>query len=1084
MALVDLLDKIQSFDYNQVGKPQSYKANPQDFNNVTGQQSFDRPIREPLPIQEQLLGYGLRNGSVFLQGENRGFNFFDDSFAQGFEVNKVDKETDFVFIDGNQSSFIPSANDSVWPGPVNYFDKDEEHPFVNGFILNKGISGNGPGTSDFKFLYDDLGTYTVKPELRDFGGNVYKWSAWDTPSGVNFFFGENRVDDVATGFTPNVEGTQFVDLEDNISNYVPKIKNTDYSWTDKDTPYLSNFFDDTQVPGFSQGMQTSTLFHVPAVSSKVIANSIEGGQYNSNSYLWSTDYFDYLNNLEFLDIANVGSLTDPIQFQSRLAIPATSLYGEIDYRRQAGRIENMTIDDSNFVTTNDEGDATEVNFVRDQAVNISRDSEGTNLNIPAGTRKSMQYPNSYTGKQITQEGLILEGGLDGIDEEVLVKPNRLKEFADDYFKDENKSMFIAVNDDGKAIGANKTQFKFLSPKDQGIKGADTYTNYIQEMSPGKNEPFIVRKIDDHWGTGADGNFLGEFVGGFVRTTGSPNDSIMGRLGRELADVQRKGKWLLSTDGIAFGLGQLFLQAQNRTIETRFWNPLSLASNSFLNIKRHVGGLTYVEAMTDPIAALKEKLPSFLQRFLKKDDDDGQVAPGGRVQFQAKWRAGQDTPEAIAFKKQGVPDPAGAAADAAKKGKDALLSEFSIIRSNPNHFFRLKFPFDPYGGPEGSDENAKALQNRLLSGVSSTTTHTFSEKKLERKGLEQETVPGPGGRHQNRKDYRYLTYGQIKTVADDKDQEYGSQIKRAVITQNDDAYVGNSVMKKDPFAPFKTEEMGSETALQQNDHIIYGEAMKNADAEGIIGDDINASSYGNSYIQYDFDWVDLAFETPQTLKSKSNSRVMQFRASINSLNESITPEYSEQRYLGRPDKYYTYAGVDRDINLDFTLYPKTAQEFPFLAEKLNYLVGLCYPEYNTSGFMIAPFVKMSLGDMFLLQPGYISSLQVNVQENTTWELDYFKFPKHITCALTFRYIGKYLPHKFGKHYELDWLRTDLGPTGGGTEENAGSTLTLNNPDRVVVNRSQGSTFDKGLLDSMQKKIGILGEAAKEETGAQQ
>ena len=34
MALVDLLDKIQSFDYNQVGKPQSYKANPQDSTSI------------------------------------------------------------------------------------------------------------------------------------------------------------------------------------------------------------------------------------------------------------------------------------------------------------------------------------------------------------------------------------------------------------------------------------------------------------------------------------------------------------------------------------------------------------------------------------------------------------------------------------------------------------------------------------------------------------------------------------------------------------------------------------------------------------------------------------------------------------------------------------------------------------------------------------------------------------------------------------------------------------------------------------------------------------------------------------------
>jgi len=1027
MALVDLLDKIQSFDYNQVGKPQSYKANPQDFNNVTGQQTFDRPIREPLPIQEQLLGYGLRNGSSFLQGENRGFDFFDNSFAQGFEVNKVDKETDFLFIEGNQSSFIPSTNDSVWPGPVNFFDKDGEHPFVNGFILNKGITGNGPGTSDFKFLYDDLGTYTVRPILNDFGGNSYRWTAWNQPSGVNFFFGNGRVDDVATGFTPNMQSTQFVQIndEESVFNYKPKIKDTDYSWVDKNTPYSANFFSDTQVPGFSQGMQTSTLFHVPAVSSKVVANSIEGGIYSSNSYLWSTAYFDYLNNLEFLDIANVGSLTDPVVFQSRLTIPDTSLYGGIEYRRQAGRIENMTISDSNFVNTTAEGDATEVNFVRDQAVNISRDSEGTNLNIPAGTRQSMQYPNSYTGKQITQEGLILEGGLEGIDEEVLVKPNRLKEFADDYFKGENKSMFIAVGDDGKVIGANKTQFKFLSPKDQGIKGVDTYTNYIQEMSPGKNQPFIVRKIDDHWGTSDDGsgNFIGEFLGGFVRTTGSPNDSIMGRLGRELADVQRKGKWLLSTDGLAFGLTQLALQAQNRTIETRFWNPLSLASNDFLHIKRHIGGLTYLEAMDDPISALKEKLPSFLKRFLK-DPEKGNTAPDGRIANQSKWRSNIKSPEQL--QAPGQDDPT----QLLTKGKDKLLSKFSIASSNPNHFFRLKFPVDPYGGPEGSDDDVNALEHRLLSGVSARTTHTFSEKKLDRQGM----------------DYRYLSYGQIKTTATDKDREYETIIRNDNALQNN-SYTGNTPGQANAWNNKKTDGVinNTETVVDVSRKNIAA-IMNNSNAKGRLGDDVNALSYSDYDEDDELDWVQLSFATQQTLESKTQTKHLQFRASINSVNESVTPEYNEQKYLGRPDKYYTYSGVDRDINIDFTLYPKTATEFPFLTEKLNYLVGLCYPEYNTSGFMIAPYTRFTLGNMFEDAPGYISSLQVNVQDNTTWEFDMFQFPKHITCALTFRYIGKYLPHKFGKHYELPWLGVDTTNPG-----NLGSTLS--NKDQAV-NRING------------------------------
>ena len=1069
MALVDLLDKISSFDYNQVGKPQTFEANGKV---VTGQQSFDRPIQEPLPIQEQTLGYGLRNGSVFLQGDHRGFNFFDDSFAKGFEVDKLEKQTDFVFIDGNESSFIPSANDSVWPGPVNFFDKDDEHPFVNGFILNKGLQGNGPGTSDFKFLYNDLNTYTVTPRLEDFGGNVYKWSAWDTPSGVNFFYGDGRVDDVATGFTPNMQSTQFVKIndEESVFDYIPKVStNQTYQWPAFNSPYAVNFFSNTHVVGFSKEMQTSTLFHVPAVSSKMLVNSIEGGQYNSTSYLWSTDYFDYLNNLEFLDISNVGSLTDPITFQSRLAIPATSLYGSMEYRRQTGRIENMTIDDSNFVTTDaDSGDATKVNFVRDQVVNVSRDSEGTNLNIPAGTRKSMQYPNSYTGKMVDQEGNFLEGGFDGVDEEVLVSPNRIKDFAEKYFVKENKSMFIAVDDDGKAIGAQATQFKFLSGKNQGRKGPETYTGYIQAMSPGSSQPFIVRKIDDHWGTGdGDGSFLGEFLGGFVRTTGSPGDSITGRLGREFSDVIRKGKYILTSDGFAFGLAQLFLQAHNKTIESRIWNPLSLASNSFINIKRHLGSAEYSQILASPGDAIKSFLPPILQAFTGTLGGEPDTLPEGRIRFQSKWRAGSKSPEARAFAERGATGTD--LTNLVKEAQSATLSKFHINMHNPNHYFRLNFPFDPYKGPDGrGDADADALAERLSAGASgiSNTTHTFSEKPLERSGVHNPDK-------EETKDYRYLTYGQIKSVANDEAQEYESNIVRAVTRQKHREYRGNQVQKTDPFKKFLMDPAESETSLEGADDTDYREVLLNADAKNIIGDDINASSYGYSNEQFDYDWVELSFETQQTLKAKSRRRVMQFRASINSLNESVSPEYSEQRYLGRPDKYYTYAGADRDISLDFTLYPKTAQEFPFLAEKLNYLVGLCYPEYNTSGFMIAPFTKFSLGDMYQDAPGYISSLQVNVQDNTTWEVDFFKFPKHITCSLTYRYIGKYLPHKFGKHFNLPWLHDDTGE--GSVKENVGSTLNVDNPNRIAVNRRGFMGHIEGpVLSKMQQQINIQSE----------
>ena len=68
-------------------------------------------------------------------------------------------------------------------------------------------------------------------------------------------------------------------------------------------------------------------------------------------------------------------------------------------------------------------------------------------------------------------------------------------------------------------------------------------------------------------------------------------------------------------------------------------------------------------------------------------------------------------------------------------------------------------------------------------------------------------------------------------------------------------------------------------------------------------------------------------------------------------------------------------------------------------------------------MIAPQADLTIGDMYRDQPGYIQTLSINVQDNTTWEFDLFQFPKHITANLTFKYFGKHVPHQFGKHYDI-------------------------------------------------------------------
>ena len=90
----------------------------------------------------------------------------------------------------------------------------------------------------------------------------------------------------------------------------------------------------------------------------------------------------------------------------------------------------------------------------------------------------------------------------------------------------------------------------------------------------------------------------------------------------------------------------------------------------------------------------------------------------------------------------------------------------------------------------------------------------------------------------------------------------------------------------------------------------------------------------------------------------------------------------------------------------------------LMEKLNYLIGLCYPNYtNETQLMMTPFIELTLGDMFVDASGLLSGLTVTVEDTTTWELDDgLQFPHYIKAACEFKYIGNNkLSSTSSKHY---------------------------------------------------------------------
>jgi len=153
----------------------------------------------------------------------------------------------------------------------------------------------------------------------------------------------------------------------------------------------------------------------------------------------------------------------------------------------------------------------------------------------------------------------------------------------------------------------------------------------------------------------------------------------------------------------------------------------------------------------------------------------------------------------------------------------------------------------------------------------------------------------------------------------------------------------------------------------------------------------------------------------------NKKYIIFRATLSGISESLTPEWSSERYIGRPDSVHVYQGVDRSMSFEFMVVPMTKQELPILWEKLNYLVGLTYPSWKKVGDstrMEAPFISLTIGDMYNDVPGFFSSLSVTVDDNSPWEIDDgLQLPHAINVSCEFTHVGQHALASQGTHYDF-------------------------------------------------------------------
>jgi hypothetical protein len=115
--------------------------------------------------------------------------------------------------------------------------------------------------------------------------------------------------------------------------------------------------------------------------------------------------------------------------------------------------------------------------------------------------------------------------------------------------------------------------------------------------------------------------------------------------------------------------------------------------------------------------------------------------------------------------------------------------------------------------------------------------------------------------------------------------------------------------------------------------------------------------------------------------------IQFRAYIKDLNQTATPEYKAYQYIGRMEKFINYVGVQREISFKLGIVAFGPDELKACWRRLNYLTGLVFPYGFNKGIMQPNIARLTIGNVYVDQPGYVTSLSTNFTEfGESWEID--------------------------------------------------------------------------------------------------
>jgi hypothetical protein len=253
---------------------------------------------------------------------------------------------------------------------------------------------------------------------------------------------------------------------------------------------------------------------------------------------------------------------------------------------------------------------------------------------------------------------------------------------------------------------------------------------------------------------------------------------------------------------------------------------------------------------------------------------------------------------------------------------------------------------------------------------------------------------------------------------------------------------------------------------------------------------------------DYDFITLKF----TSIAKGES--VNFRATLSGITETTTPTWDSAKFIGSPFPYWTYTGIERSVSFNFKVYSTTPLQHIAAWQRLNFLTSLAYPQaYNKGIAVIAPFLRITIGNLYKNKECFISQLSYTVDDNGTWEvgptagmaiadnqefklngeattLDNYKLPKVIDVSVTLNLVESKSSTQSGYLYGFDKLPRVAGKTSENAPkplENTGTSLEAstdsnNKASTAQVEASVSTTVDKASTVSAAAPVNNPAQAA--------